>query len=156
MTDLKKVVNDSVGISENGEWTLLKDPLAEIQKAVNGKDYFKIVAYACSIFEFCGKQVLVWQSKKKGKKPLPMKTARNMKLETIIDVLSRRGIISETMEKKMHDIRKLRNSFIHKKYSLRLSSQKAKELITVTDDIIECNKFIKEEYEKIGTTSTMK
>ena len=92
-----------------------------------------------------GNKVLVWQSKKKGKKPLPMKTARNMKLETIIDVLSRRGIISETLEKKMHD-----------RYSLRLSSQKAKEVITVTDDIIECTKFIKEEYEKIGTTSTMK
>ena len=66
MTNLKKVVNDSVGISENGEWTLLKDPLAEIQKAVNAKDYFKIVAYACSIFEFCGKQGTCLAVKEEG------------------------------------------------------------------------------------------
>lgn len=85
-----------------------------------------------------------------------MKTVRNMKLETVVNVLSRRDIISETIEKKMHDIRRLRNSFIHKKYSLKLSSQKAKEIIDLTEDIIECTKFIKEEYEKIGTNKQQK
>lgn len=50
VTDLKKVVNEGVDISESGEWTLLKDPVAEIQKAVNEEDYFKIVAYALAPF----------------------------------------------------------------------------------------------------------
>jgi hypothetical protein len=46
---------------------ILKDPVAEIKKAVNDKDYFKTVAYACAVLDYCGKQILVWHSEKSGK-----------------------------------------------------------------------------------------
>jgi Domain of unknown function (DUF4145) len=121
------VANENVEIFENAEWVILRDPVEEIKKAVNDKDYFKMVAHACSIFEYCGKQILVWQSKKKGKQ-LSMKIVRNMELKTVINVLSSRGIINGAIKNKMHCIRKLRNSFIHKKYSLKLSSQMVKRV----------------------------
>jgi hypothetical protein len=68
-----KVANkDTVGISDEASWLILKDPVAEIQKGVNIGDYFKTVSYACAVFEYCGMQNLVWNSEKTGN-PLPKK-----------------------------------------------------------------------------------
>jgi hypothetical protein len=41
--------------------------VAEIRKAVKDNDYFKTVAYACAVLDYCGKQILVWDSEKCGK-----------------------------------------------------------------------------------------
>jgi hypothetical protein len=67
LADIKKVANmDKVVISDKGSFLILKDPVAEIKKAVKDKDYFKTVAYACSILEYCGKQILLWNSRNVG------------------------------------------------------------------------------------------
>jgi hypothetical protein len=39
------LVNEKMSISEDTAWVILKDPVAEIRKAVNDKDYFKTVTY---------------------------------------------------------------------------------------------------------------
>jgi hypothetical protein len=49
-----EVVNEKMFIFEDTSWVILKNPLTEIRKAVNDKDYFKTVTYACSVFEYCG------------------------------------------------------------------------------------------------------
>jgi hypothetical protein len=70
------IVNEKMEISENFDWRILKNPVEEIRKAVKDNDYFKIVAYACSIFEYCGKQILVWHSRKASKPLSPQNVAK--------------------------------------------------------------------------------
>jgi hypothetical protein len=64
---VKVAKTDRVGISDKASWLILKDPVAEIRKAVKDNDYFKTVAYACAVLDYCGKQILVWDSEKCGK-----------------------------------------------------------------------------------------
>jgi hypothetical protein len=150
---LKKVVNDNVGISERTNWTILRDPVAEIEKVVKEKDYFKIVAYSCAIFDFCGEQLLYWESKKLGKKAFSKTILENMNLEKIIDAIFECQIMTDTkMQEKMHIIRKLRNDFIHDEYSLKLKSEIANKVDDAIDDVINCIKVLKEKYDKMGTT----
>jgi hypothetical protein len=59
------VVNETMGITEDTSWIILRDPVAEVRKAINEKDYFKTVTYACSVFEYCGQQILIWDSEMK-------------------------------------------------------------------------------------------
>jgi NACalpha-BTF3-like transcription factor len=155
-----KVANmDKVVISDKASWLILKDPVAEIQKAVNDKDYFKTVAYACAIFEYCGLQNLVWHSKKTGN-PLIMKKKKNKKkkekkkdewtLSRIIDELFNREIITDTDATKLHCIRHLRNSFVHEDYSFKLSSGIAEKVNASIEDIINYTALLKAEYDKYG------
>jgi hypothetical protein len=73
-----KSVKENVGISDNASWLILKDPVAEIKKAVKDNDYFKTVTYACSIFEYCGLQILVWHASM-SEKPLPTNKKKKKK-----------------------------------------------------------------------------
>src|SRR5918992_441291 len=128
---------DTVGISDNFYWLILKDPVAEIKKAVKDNDYFKTVAYACSVFEFCGKQILVWHSRKSGK-ALSGNVAE-WRLKKVINVLYDRKIIEDrSVKKKMHEIRDLRNKFIHKESSLKLTPEIVNKVNSSTQDIISC------------------
>jgi hypothetical protein len=128
-------------------WIILKDPVEEIGKAVKDNDYFKIVAYSCAIFEYCGKQILVWQSKKTDN-PLSIKKVEEWKLQRVIDELFHCNIITDGDTRKMHYIRRLRNYFIHEEYSLRLSSQIAQRVIASIQDVINCTTLLKAEYDK--------
>ena len=154
-----KVANkDTVGISDEASWLILKDPVAEIQKAVNIGDYFKTVSYACAVFEYCGMQNLVWNSEKTGN-PLPKKEKKEKKKENekvewtlsrIIDELSNRKIITDTKATRMHSIRKLRNSFVHQEYSLKLSPEIVQKVNASIEDIINYTRLLKAEYDKYG------
>ena len=145
-----KVANkDTVGISDEASWLILKDPVADIEKAVNIGDYFKTVSYACAVFEYCGMQNLVWNSEKTAN-PLPKKEKKeNEKVEwtlsRIIDELSNRKIITATKATRMHSIRKLRNSFVHQEYSLKLSPEIVKKVNASIEDIINYTRLLKAE-----------
>jgi hypothetical protein len=145
-----KVANiDNMEISDKASWLILKDPVEEIRKAAKEKDYFKTVTYACSVFEYCGLQILVWESKKKGN-TLPQNVTE-WGLSKVINVLFSSKILTDTSVKsKMHCIRSLRNSFVHEEYSLRLSSGMVQKVDAFIDDIINCTAFIKAKYDEYG------
>ena len=66
------VVDEKVGISEDAFWVISKNPVDEIRKAIEAKDYFKTVTYTCTISEYSGLQILIWDSKRKtGNNSLP-------------------------------------------------------------------------------------
>jgi hypothetical protein len=144
------IVNEKMQISENASWVILKNPVEEIKKAVKDKDYFKTVAYACAIFEYCGLQILVWHSKKTDN-PLPTKKRKkggDWTLHEIIEMLFHHKIITDTDATKLHCIRKLRNSFIHEDYSLKLTSSIAERVNASTQDIINYTALLKDKYDK--------
>jgi hypothetical protein len=144
---VKVADKDTVGISEKASWLLLKDPVAEIQKAVKDNDSFKTVTYACAIFEYCGKQILVWHSRKSDN-ALPQNIDR-WDLWQVIDELLSRGLITDTDATKLHCIRDLRNSFIHREYSLRLSSAIAEKVDASIEDIINYTRDLKAKYDSM-------
>jgi hypothetical protein len=50
----------------------------------------------------------------------------------------------------MHSIRKLRNSFVHQEYSLKLSPEIVQKVNASIEDIINYTKLLKAEYDKYG------
>jgi hypothetical protein len=136
-----KSVNEKVEISDNASWLIIKDPIEEVKKAEKDSDYFKIITYSCAVFEYYGKQILVWQSKKAANL-ISTNQVRKLRLEQVIDELSSRSITNANVKTKMHSIRNLRNSFIHNEYSVRISPQIYKQVITSVQDAIDCLKFL--------------
>jgi len=63
------------------------------------------VAYACAVLEYCGLQILVWDSKSTGN-PLPTKERKSdvWTLYEIINELRQRDLITEADKDKLHDI----------------------------------------------------
>lgn len=151
ITERLLLVNENLNISENLSYVLLKDPVAELKRAVNENDYFKIVAYACAVFEYCGLQILVWDSKSTGN-PLPAKKRKgdDWTLYEIINELLRRDIITEADKDKLHDIRCLRNDFIHDGYSIKISSETASRVGALAPDIINYTGLLKAVYDELA------
>ncbi len=147
------VVNEDLNISEDFSYVILKDPVAELKRAVNDNDYFKTVAYACAVFEYCGLQILVWDSKSTGNL-LP--TAKKRKgddwtLYEIINELRQRDLITETDKDKLHNIRCLRNEFIHEEgYSIKIYSETASRVNAFTTDIIDYTAKLKAVYDELA------
>jgi hypothetical protein len=91
---------------------------------------------------------LLWHSRKAGK-PLSKKKLTEWKLELVIDQLFSREILTDmNVRSKMHHIRRLRNSFIHRKYSLKLTPEIVQKVIASTEDIINCTALLKDKYDK--------
>lgn len=91
---------------------------------------------------------MVWHSEKSGNPPL--QNIDRWDLWQVIDELLSRGLITETAATKLHCIRHLRNSFIHREYSLRLPSGIAEKVDASIEDIINYTKLLKAEYDKYG------
>jgi hypothetical protein len=148
------VVNENGGISENTSWVILKDPVADVKRAVNENDYFKIVAYACAVLEYCGLRILVWDAKSTGK---PLSTTKKRKkgdewtFYEIINLLRERDKITEEEKDMLHDIRCLRNEFIHEGYSIKISSKTASRVSALTPDIINYTAKLKAVHDELAT-----
>jgi hypothetical protein len=141
-----KVTNEKVGISDSASWLILKDPVAEIKKAVKDNDYFKTVAYTCVVLDFCGKQILCWHSQKSGKSLSG--NVEEWSLKKVINVLYDRKILEDkSVKKKMQEIRELRNAFIHKHYSFDLTQEIVDKVNAYNEDIIYCVGLIKYKYD---------
>jgi len=141
-------VIEKMSISEDTSWVILKNPVEEVRKAEDN-DYFKTVTYACSVFEYCGQQILFWHSKNKGD-PLPIDKVRGWSLHKIIETLLKRRIITDLEAAKLHCIRGLRNEFIHEDYSIKLTSKMAQKIDVHTDDIIEHTAKLKAVYDELA------
>ncbi len=80
--------------------------------------------------------------------PLPKQKVLDWELRKVIDELLSWKIINTNMIIRMHGIRKLRNSFAHEEYSLRLSPQIVEQIISSVEDIINCLTILKAEKDK--------
>jgi hypothetical protein len=142
-----KVVNEKINITEKASWVILKDPVAEVRKAVNDKDYFKTVTYACSVLEYTGQMILLWHSKNTPK-PLTDKEVQEWKLDRVTKELRKCGLITDTDVMKIDSIRKLRTKFIHENLSIRITSEIAEQVDALNDDIIYYVGHMKDKYDK--------
>lgn len=106
------VVNEKIGISEDTAWVILKDPVADVKRAINEQDYFKTATHG-SVLEYCGQKILLWNSKNTAN-PLTANKVKKWKLEKVIIELLNYGLISATEATKLHDIRDLRNDFVQR------------------------------------------
>lgn len=160
-------VTENLSISENAEYELGKDPVAEIRKAIENNDYSKIVILACSAFEKYGKEILVWHLKENPNKTviiiLDTKNKKNLlklnhenasnklkDLHVVIDALALCEIVTDDDATKMHCIRQLRNNFLHRGSLFKLSSRIVKKINALNDDIIYYIGFIKGKYDTMA------
>jgi hypothetical protein len=143
------VMNEYMNISEGTAWVILKDPVAEVRKAIDDNDYFKTVTYACSVLEYCGQQILIWHTKNIGK-PLSIEEVHNWKLHAVIEKLLKYNIITDPDAAKLHCIRGLRNEFVHEDYSIKLSSKMAHKISVHHDDIINYTAKLKAVYDELA------
>lgn len=143
------VINENLYITENVEYVILKDPVAEVKRAVNEQDYFKTVTYAGSVLEYCGQMILLWNSKNTAN-PLTAEEVQDWKLKRVIDELLNRGIITATEATKLHSIRGLRNEFVHEDYSIKLTSKMAQKIDVHNEDIISYTARLKAIYDELA------
>lgn len=150
--DRHMVVTENLDITENFDWVILKDPVAEIKRAISNADYFKTVTYACSVFEYCGQEILIWDSnmKKDKQDPLNPEEVSKWSLHRIIEQLFRCKIITDLDAAKLHCIRGLRNEFVHKDYSIKLTSKVAQKISAHHDDIINSTAKLKGIYDELA------
>lgn len=93
---------------------------------------------------------MVWPSRKAGTQ-LSRKKVTDWKLEKVINELFCRKILTDmNVKPKMHSIRKLRNCFIHKQYSLKLTPKIVERVKASTQDIINCTALLKAKYDEYG------
>lgn len=142
---------EKMSISEDTSWVILKNPVEEVRKAINDKDYFKTVTYTCSVFEYCGQEILIWDSKmKKDKEPPTREEVSEWPLHRIIEQLFRRKIITDSEAAKLHCIRGLRNEFVHEDYSIKLTSKMAQKINVHNEDIINYISKLKGKYDELA------
>lgn len=66
----RSILEPTVQVSDIVSYTIIKDPIGELNRAQAEQDYFKAISYSCTVFEYYGKQILVWHFKKNST-PLP-------------------------------------------------------------------------------------
>jgi hypothetical protein len=147
MTQIIKISNDTVGITEQVLPFTIRDPIAEIKRAESERDYFKIVVYSCAVFEFYGRRLLVWNAEKTAH-PLYEKDPDDMKLHGVIIELEKRGIIDGALKGKLERIKGLRTKFTHKNKAVVFEAQLGTEVMQSLPDVYDCLTFLKGEYEK--------
>jgi uncharacterized protein YutE (UPF0331/DUF86 family) len=69
---------------------------------------------------------------------------------TIIETLLRRKIIADPDAAKLHCIRGLRNEFVHKDFSIKLTSQMAQKIDVHNVDIINYTTKLKGKYDELA------
>jgi hypothetical protein len=78
-----RTIVENAPVSDSVSWVLNKDPIAELKEAKDKKDYYKLFSYACSVFEYYARQILVWHFNE-NKTPLSKDKLEHITLETIL------------------------------------------------------------------------
>ncbi len=138
---------DDIAISESVEELIIKDPTSEMQNAINERDYFKAITYACAIFEYYGKQLLFWYFASNGTS-VSREKIDGIELTSIIVMLYTHKIIDDSTKTKICNVKRMRNSFIHEGGSIKLTSLRRKEFDTATKHALTCVKFIKTKHDE--------
>jgi hypothetical protein len=83
---------DDIAILKSVDELIIKDPTSEMQYAINERDYFKAITYACAIFEYYGKQLLFWYFGSNGT-PVSREKVDGIELTSIIVMLNTAKIV---------------------------------------------------------------
>lgn len=136
---------DNVSVSDSFSWTIIKEPLNELVRAEKDADYYKLLSYACTIFEYYGKQILIWHFKKNDT-PISKDRIKYLTLEAVIIMLYTNKLIDQSIHTKIIQVKELRNDFIHEDYSFTYSMEDAKKMKLTSALAIECVTFMREVY----------
>jgi hypothetical protein len=143
---IARSLSDYVEVSDKLSWNLKKDPISEITRAKNVRDYYKALSLSCTVFGSYGKKILQLRSNRTGIK-VSRKTLR--RLESIICLLYNQGVINNIIRSKINRVRQLRNIFEHEDRSFQFSSTQAQEAEMVIIKALDCVQFIKAEYDRM-------
>ncbi|MFL6364044.1 MAG: hypothetical protein ACJ719_02400, partial [Nitrososphaeraceae archaeon] len=94
-----RTISESITLSEGVAWNLKKEPIGEVIRAKDAKDYYKAISLSCTLFQNYGKEILLSQSKKTG---VSIAKKQLKYLESIICELYTQNIIDKTMYDKLH------------------------------------------------------
>jgi hypothetical protein len=139
-----RTINESIRLSDNVSWNLEKEPIGEVTRAKDAKDYYKAISLSCTLFQNYGKEILLSQSKKTG---VSIAKKQLKRLEPIICELYRRNMIDKTIYDKLNNLRNLRNELQHEDRVIKYSSNQAQEAENVINQAIECLKLVKSKYD---------
>jgi hypothetical protein len=159
------VVNDVLNLIEKFNSVLGKNPVADIEKALNNNEFYTALGLACTVFEHHGKELLawymknskktviipVWDKKKKNNHNVTLTTSEDaykLKLHVVIDALAICEIVSDDDATKMHCIRQLRNEFLHGDSALKLTSEMTEKVYARKHDIIDYSAAVKHKYDE--------
>ena len=134
-------IKEHIKISDNVSWNLEKDPIGEINRALEAKDYYKAISLACTVFQYLGKDILSRQAT--NAKTVSKKTD----LHTIIHDLHSEGIIDKIFFEKMEEAKTLRNILQHEDRGMKFSSNQAAETEETIIKALDCVKFLKKRYD---------
>ena len=144
----RSILEPSVKVSDVISYTIIKDPIGEINRAQSEQDYFKAISYSCTVFEYYGKQILVWYFKKNNT-PVSKDRLERFSLESTIIMLYTHKIIDDNIKTKILEVTGLRNRFIHEDYAIRLSSEQIKEAKRITLVALQSLNFLKTIYDNM-------
>jgi hypothetical protein len=97
---------EDTNVSEHRpSFEIIKDPIGEVSRAKKDRDYFKAISYSCTVFEYYGKQILLWHFKNIGT-PVGKKKLKDLSPHSIIDLLYNHRIIDETTYNKILEVKK--------------------------------------------------
>ena len=90
-----RTIVENVPGSDSVSWVLIKDPIGELKEARDKKDYYKLFSYACSVFEYYARQILLWHFNENNT-PVSKDKLEHLTLETIIVMLYTHKIINQS------------------------------------------------------------
>jgi hypothetical protein len=138
-------IKETISVSDSLSWNIIKDPINELKKAEKDADYYKLLSYACTIFEYYGKQILLWNFKRNNT-PIGKDRIKHLTLEVVIIMLYTHKLIDQTIHTKMIQVKDIRNDFIHEDYSISYSMEDAVKMKSTSAFAIDCVIFLKQVY----------
>ena len=131
----KFVVNikESLKISESVSWDIKRDPVENINRAKDAKDYYTAISLACTVFQYFGKQILFRST---------AAVTKNINLHSIIDELYNKNVIDKIVSDNMQKARTLRNPFQHEDRAMNYSSNQAEEAEQTIAQALDCVKIL--------------
>jgi hypothetical protein len=135
---IARALQENVNVSEHHpSFEIIKDPIGEVNRAKNNKDYFKAISFSCTVFEYYGKQILVWHFKNIGT-PVGKKKLKELSLHSIVVLLYTHKIIDETTYNKILEVKAIRNDFVHDEHSIRFPSEQLQKAERTTIKAMDC------------------
>ncbi|MFL6456419.1 MAG: hypothetical protein ACJ71G_05560 [Nitrososphaeraceae archaeon] len=91
-------ISESITVSDSVSWNLGKEPIDEVTRAIDAKDYYKAISLSCTLFQNYRKEILLSQSNKTG---IGVSKQQLKRLEYIICEIYTRNIVDQTIYDKL-------------------------------------------------------
>jgi hypothetical protein len=93
-----RTISEGIILSDSVSWNLGKEPIGEVTRARDAKDYYKAISLPCTLFQNYGKEILLSQSNKTG---IGVSKQQLKRLESIICEIYTRNIVDQTIYDKL-------------------------------------------------------